>query len=939
MQLLRSQRSRPDWLIYSISSSPCGAPADNLVEAEVDRPLAADEVPQLDRHERVQPQVLQPGARVQLLVVDHGDVGDLLHKDAEHLPVLHGPWSPAVAAAAAAAAAGSSSCHVGSARRHGGGGGGDAVAHGHGVVLVHPREPRGAPVDAVAGGEAEGQAEAVVGAVEGGRRDDGALDEGVDVLLPQREAERAPPAVLVAQRLGDVADVLDEGQAEGAGGEAAGQAAGWPRVPKTPVMELRETKKSRSGRRLCKVQAAATFGAVMFCQSSKVVLLKRASCDEVGAREVRRLPDIAGHGVQTARVGLEQPGHLGTGRAAAAEEEDVAGAVPEEPRRQRAWPRRRAKKKKREEKKKKRKKKEEKEEKKKKPVPESPTASHRVRRRHGDDGLADDAALLQHPQSLGQLRNRDQRQRTQRPEDALLEQLDDAVHGPAPLGRGSPGDVQTHECGVPVEGPHGQTVVGEEVDASDLDEAPAVGDEVPRRLEEGPAERVHDDVHPFPLGRPQDVVAEVRGAAVEDVRQAVGLPEELPPLGRAGRGEDARAHVPRELDADLADGARRRVDEQRLARPQPGQGLEAGDGGVVGRGQRRGLLDGQGRRHARRVVVRDAHEVGEAAFGVRRVEEDAVAGPDGPDVASHAEHLSGALAAGGVPGDRAEEDEHVAEVERRRLDPDEDVVVRQLRLEERRPAEVDGVEVARRRDRQLDRLVLRQRPLLLGDDHARARARAHQLLREDLPGGFHLGEADDVDLSVLEDEVLVPAEQEPSRRVRPVRDQVLDGDPGRCPNRLAPVFEVVVVVVVVKDGPFQQDHHLVRVLVAERPQQPLAQAGLGRGEVRGNPQDAGALDEHALELLEPARRQVLEHAAPEPVDEDAVSASAWNTESRWTGGDDGGDNFDDFNDFNDNRSPTSRDTCSANSRVWVSWSPSSSSPPSQKPQTATRAGR
>lgn len=50
-----------------------------------------------------------------------------------------------------------------------------------------------------------------------------------------------------------------------------------PVLPMTPVMDDKDTKKSRSGKSSCRFHAPVTLGPMTCCQSSNVALMNKAS--------------------------------------------------------------------------------------------------------------------------------------------------------------------------------------------------------------------------------------------------------------------------------------------------------------------------------------------------------------------------------------------------------------------------------------------------------------------------------------------------------------------------------------------------------------------------------------------------------------------------------------------------------------------------------------
>src|SRR3989449_10140008 len=120
-----------------------------------------------------------------------------------------------------------------------------------------------------------------------------------------------------------------------------------------------------------------------------------------------------------------------------------------------------------------------------------------------------------------------------------------------------------------------------DVDLSDFDESAERSQHREALRDEVPGQRVEHRVDAAAAGDLHDLVGEAQRAGIQDLAHA-HVAQEPTLLGRAGGGEDFQTQMPSDLDRRQADAAGGGMDENALARLQPGQMLE----GVVRREER-----------------------------------------------------------------------------------------------------------------------------------------------------------------------------------------------------------------------------------------------------------------------------------------------------------------------------------------------------------------
>ncbi len=218
------------------------------------------------------------------------------------------------------------------------------------------------------------------------------------------------------------------------------------------------------------------------------------------------------------------------------------------------------------------------------------------------------------------------------------------------------GEVDHVQGAVARQGPEQGPAVGVDVALAQLDEPPAAREDFHAAGQGLPAEGVEHDVDSAAAGDVAHPVGEGQVAGVEDVVRPQEV-QQVPLGGRAGRRDDLRPGRPGVLEGGQPHAARSAVDEQGLARAQPGHVLQPVLDGEEGDGQGRGLGEG----HA---VGDRAYEgrVGAGVPGARghqpeNMVSDRESGDVGADGRDHARALEAQAVLGvdAVLGDRGQQ--------------------------------------------------------------------------------------------------------------------------------------------------------------------------------------------------------------------------------------------------------------------------------------------
>jgi hypothetical protein len=318
------------------------------------------------------------------------------------------------------------------------------------------------------------------------------------------------------------------------------------------------------------------------------------------------------------------------------------------------------------------------------------------RRRDGEDELADVAPLTQEAERARRVAHVEARHRRalQRPALEQRDQLREHLRDPVGAGLEQVEGAVLHALAS-----LGDLVRVADVGLAHLEEAPAARQQVQRRVDELPGQRVQHDV---------DAVARERLAELERARRRDPLrldaeAAQRPPLAGARRREHLGADVAGDLRRRHPDAARGGVDQDPLAPLQAGQ-----VGQRVVRGEER-------ERHRRRLDERpafgDRHE--RAAVGhadrAERVRDDAhhpIADREVLDPRADLEHDPRRLAAERrLTGVHPERDQHVAEVQPRRAHPDPHLARRERRLGARAASRREPLQRPRLADLQMPRTL------------------------------------------------------------------------------------------------------------------------------------------------------------------------------------------------------------------------------------------
>ena len=322
-----------------------------------------------------------------------------------------------------------------------------------------------------------------------------------------------------------------------------------------------------------------------------------------------------------------------------------------------------------------------------------------------DHDLADLLRLGHEPQGLAGLRGREagQRQGQEVARREALEGLAKETQDDVAARQGETVEVERDEADASVEGRHGETVLLQDVALADLDEPSEGRQRVEAALHGLAGERVQHHVDAAALRGLPHPVDEFEAAGVPHLSNAE-LEQHGPLLGAAGRGEDRGAQPAGHLDRRHADAAGARVDEHRLAAPQPGRFVER----VIGRHERdrdgRGLGRGHGAgsRQGEELVGSDRDVRAETPrhqgdeFVSHR--EAGHAGPDRRDHGGgfHAERLAAMRADEVLLRQQSQDFEHVLEIQTDGADAKFDLVFG--RSPPRQFAVTDLLEVARNGD-------------------------------------------------------------------------------------------------------------------------------------------------------------------------------------------------------------------------------------------------